>query len=177
MARIKIGNIKGPQGPIGPTGPQGPRGETGPQGPLPPLTNNGLATVAGVSALDAAYGKTLTEKDAELQKQIDTTNSNFGGLKFWSAESLKTLGLSLQEATTSDIYAALPNSSLVFCNYEPNSALMSEMGNNNGGAMILFKETNWRGFGYATCIQSGMDFGRIGHITALNKLEWIKIGN
>lgn len=81
MAKIKIGNIKGPQGPIGPTGPQGPRGETGPQGPLPPLTNNGLATVAGVSALDAAYGKTLTEKDAELQKQIDTTNSNLDAVE------------------------------------------------------------------------------------------------
>lgn len=76
MGRILIGRIRGPQGPIGPTGAQGPRGERGPQGPLPPLTNNGLATVAGVSALDAAYGKTLTEKDADLQKQIDDTNSN-----------------------------------------------------------------------------------------------------
>ena len=76
MGRILIGRIRGPQGPIGETGPQGPRGETGPQGPLPPLTNNGLATVAGVSALDAAYGKTLTEKDADLQRQINTANSN-----------------------------------------------------------------------------------------------------
>lgn len=98
MARIKIGNIKGPQGPIGPTGPQGPRGETGPQGPLPPLTNNGLATVAGVSALDAAYGKTLTEKDAELQKQIDTTNSNFSDL----SNSLDTLTLVVKRILNTD---------------------------------------------------------------------------
>lgn len=101
MARILIGNIKGPQGiqgpqgikgdtgpqgeigpqgpkgdkgGTGPAGPQGPIGPAGPQGPLPPLTNNALTTVAGVSALDAAMGKTL-------QDQIDTQNRDLGGAK------------------------------------------------------------------------------------------------
>lgn len=99
MARILIGNIKGPQGIQGPQGPkgdtgpqgvigpqgpkgdkgdkgstgaQGPIGPAGPQGPLPPLTNNALTTEAGVSALDAAMGKTL-------QDQIDITNRDFAG--------------------------------------------------------------------------------------------------
>lgn len=89
MARILIGNIKGPQGPTGnpgrdwsagltgnpgrdwPTGPQGIQGEkgdTGPQGPqgiqgpLPPLIANHLATESGKAALDAIVGKMLDER-------------------------------------------------------------------------------------------------------------------
>lgn len=65
MARILIGNIKGPkgdtgpQGKQGPTGPQGPKGDTG---PMPALINNASTTSAGVGALDAAMGKTLGDR-------------------------------------------------------------------------------------------------------------------
>lgn len=76
MARILIGNIKGPTGATGPKGATGATGPAGPQGPLPPLTNNGLATVAGVSALDAAYGKTLTDKATVLQTAVDALNGD-----------------------------------------------------------------------------------------------------
>lgn len=69
MARILIGNIKGPKGDTGLQGIQGEIGPVGPQGPLPTLVNNALATTPGVAALDAAMGKTL-------QDHIDTTNSN-----------------------------------------------------------------------------------------------------
>lgn len=89
MARILIGNIKGPQGPqgiqgeTGPQGLQGIQGETGPQGmqgiqgekgdtgpqgpkgiqgPLPPLIANYLATESGKAALDAIVGKLLDER-------------------------------------------------------------------------------------------------------------------
>lgn len=101
MAKILIGNIKGPIGPQGPqgeqgpVGPQGPKGNTGPQGeqgpqgiqgpvgpqgpkgdtgPMPTLVNNGATTQAGVAALDAAMGKTLTDKDADLQSQVNALN-------------------------------------------------------------------------------------------------------
>lgn len=69
MARILIGNIKGPkgdtgpQGKQGPTGPQGPKGDTG---PMPALINNAATTSAGVGALDAAMGKTLSDQIAVL---------------------------------------------------------------------------------------------------------------
>ena len=56
MARILIGNIKGPKGDTGARGATGPQGPAGPQGPLAPLTNNFLATVVGQSALDAVAG-------------------------------------------------------------------------------------------------------------------------
>lgn len=69
MARILIGNIKGPKGDTGPRGATGPTGPVGPQGPLPPLTNNFLATVAGQAALDAVAGKTLKD-------QLDKQNSD-----------------------------------------------------------------------------------------------------
>lgn len=77
MARILIGNIKGPQGEQGPQGVQGPVGPQGPQGPLPPLTNNALATEAGVSALDAAMGKTLQDQITQNTQGITQLNSKF----------------------------------------------------------------------------------------------------
>lgn len=73
MARILIGNIKGPKGDTGPQGEQGPVGPQGPQGPLPPLVNNALSTEAGVAALDAVMGKTL-------QDQITQVNSDLGDI-------------------------------------------------------------------------------------------------
>lgn len=77
MAKILIGNIKGPQGEQGPQGVQGPVGPQGPKGdtgPMPTLINNGTTTQAGVGALDAAYGKTLADKDTDLQNQLNTLN-------------------------------------------------------------------------------------------------------
>lgn len=79
MARILIGNIKGPQGEQGPQGVQGPVGPQGPQGPLPPLVNNALATEAGVSALDAAMGKTLQDQITQNTQGITQLNSNLSG--------------------------------------------------------------------------------------------------
>lgn len=73
MARILIGNIKGPkgdtgpQGKQGPTGPQGPKGDTG---PMPALINNAATTSAGVGALDAAMGKTLSDQIAVLNSEL-----------------------------------------------------------------------------------------------------------
>lgn len=81
MAKILIGNIKGPQGPQGPQGEQGPVGPQGPQGPLPPLVNNALATEAGVAALDAAMGKTLQDQITNNKNDITELNSKFPGDK------------------------------------------------------------------------------------------------
>lgn len=75
MARIKIGNIKGPKGDTGARGATGPAGPIGPQGPLPPLTNNFLATVAGQSALDAAAGKILKDQLDQQNSDIADTNA------------------------------------------------------------------------------------------------------
>ncbi|OUQ12406.1 hypothetical protein B5E84_18950 [Lachnoclostridium sp. An14] len=76
MARILIGNIKGPQGEQGPQGVQGPVGPQGPQGPLPPLVNNALATEAGVAALDAAMGKTLQDQITDNKNDIAELKSD-----------------------------------------------------------------------------------------------------
>ena len=103
MARILIGNIKGPQGPQGiqgetgpqglqgiqgETGPQGPqgiqgeKGDTGPQGPqgiqgpLPPLIANYLATESGKAALDAIVGKLLDERLTAAEKAVTQLNSD-----------------------------------------------------------------------------------------------------
>ena len=77
MAKILIGNIKGPKGDTGAQGPQGATGPQGPQGPLPPLVNNALATEAGVSALDAAMGKTLQDQITDNKNDITELYSKF----------------------------------------------------------------------------------------------------
>lgn len=109
MARIPIGNIKGPQGiqgekgdkgdigpqgiqgiqgPQGDEGPQGPQGETGPQGPqgiqgpLPPLIDNYLATESGKAALDAIVGKLLDERLKAAETLIAQLNSDIK-IKFY----------------------------------------------------------------------------------------------
>lgn len=79
MARILIGNIKGPQGAQGIQGPQGPVGATGPQGPMPPLTNNALATEPGVSALDACMGKTLQDEITQLNSDFEDVSNKING--------------------------------------------------------------------------------------------------
>ena len=106
MARILIGNIKGPQGPqgiqgeTGPQGLQGIQGETGPQGtqgiqgekgdtgpqgpqgiqgPLPPLIANYLATESGKAALDAIVGKLLDERLTAAEKSLTQLNSDLSG--------------------------------------------------------------------------------------------------
>lgn len=104
MPRIFIGNIKGPKGDTGARGVTGPQGATGPQGPMPPLTNNALATQAGVSALDAVMGKTLqdqiTKQNSDLAVEIGETSNitspNFTGKIIWqNLGKLTTLSFEL----------------------------------------------------------------------------------
>ena len=76
MARILIGNIKGPQGAKGDkgdkgdTGPQGPAGPQGATGPMPALVNGFTTTEAGIATLDAAAGKTLKDEVTQLNSDI-----------------------------------------------------------------------------------------------------------
>ena len=107
---IWIGNIKGPQGDKGvdgspgaqgPVGPQGDRGPTGPTGDrgatgdhgnagtTPQLINNGSSTATNI-ALDAAYGKTLT----------DRLNSAAAGLTDRKSVAVGSSGLTLYYQTS-----------------------------------------------------------------------------
>lgn len=92
MARIKIGNIKGPKGDTGARGATGPAGPIGPQGPLPPLTNNFLATVAGQSALDAAAGKILKDQLDQQNSDLNTVETGLGNIVFTPLSDKPTSG-------------------------------------------------------------------------------------
>lgn len=77
MARILIGNIKGPkgdkgeQGDQGPVGPQGPAGAKGEKGDMPALVKELTATEEGVAALDAVVGKILNDKITQLNSDLN----------------------------------------------------------------------------------------------------------
>ena len=101
MARILIGNIKGPQGPKGEQGIQGPTGPVGPQGPLPPLANNGTTEEVGKAALDAAYGKVL--RDA-----VDQLNRDIGSGYFKMHVKTATIVLMIRECNFSNGRCSVP---------------------------------------------------------------------
>ena len=99
MARILIGNIKGPQGPqgiqgeTGPQGLQGIQGETGPQGPQGIQGENYLATESGKAALDAIVGKLLDERLTAAEKSLTQLNSDLPGrAKIANISSLASIG-------------------------------------------------------------------------------------
>lgn len=120
MARIFIGNIKGPKGETGARGATGPQGATGATGPMPPLTNNALATTPGVSALDAVMGKTLDEKIggviSDLAKAVYSSNlmAPSDGPVFlrWDVDTLNTpfkAGLTYNTAGFAFVYGDYSN--------------------------------------------------------------------
>ena len=135
MARILIGNIKGPQGPQGiqgetgpqglqgiqgETGPQGPqgiqgeKGDTGPQGPqgiqgpLPPLIANYLATESGKAALDAIVGKLLDERLTAAEKSLTQLNSEASAR--WNNVTPKTLWINVIPSAINTDYKYQHNS-------------------------------------------------------------------
>ena len=62
MARILIGNIRGPQGPSGPAGAIGPKGDKGDPGQGATLINSLVQATAGAGALDAYQGKVISDR-------------------------------------------------------------------------------------------------------------------
>ena len=138
MARILIGNIKGPAGKIVsvsatkgepgtdpqvtnvgtesdaklqfviPEGQKGEQGLQGPTGPMPPLVNNLTTNQAGQGALDAAQGKALADKDTALQSAVDALNRKTNISIYNTLASL-----SLESGcSVIDVINALPNDSI-----------------------------------------------------------------
>lgn len=114
MAKILIGNIKGPkgdtgaqgpkgdtgatgatgptgpQGPVGPqgaTGPQGPQGETGPQGPTGPAGADGVSPTVVNNLTSTSTTNALSANQGRLLK-AEITNLNNATVKVLGAESI-----------------------------------------------------------------------------------------
>ena len=136
MARILIGNIKGPQGiqgpkgdtgpqgiqgpkgdtgPAGPkgatgaTGPQGPQGPQGIQGPLPPMVANYLMQEQGKAALDAYMGYLIKQKLDELVSKDAELLEKFTQL---NSDRLKNINVSNQLQTPKDVFKYAESGSL-----------------------------------------------------------------
>lgn len=137
MSRILIGNIKGPMGQQGKQGIQGTIGPVGPQGPLPPLTNTALATVAGVSALDAVMGKTLqdqiTKANSDLADKQSKTSDN---LIHGTSKYVKANGVSAEAWKTSPVTFLAPTTE--------NSSSRAQVAFENNGfnACIIWLDIN-----------------------------------
>ena len=141
MARILIGNIKGPQGAQGIQGPQGPVGATGPQGPMPDLINNALATEAGVAALDAVMGKALQDQINQLNSDMSKTTvkptssvHNIGGVARIEKRS-GIVNATIYVTTTQDIasYGAVCN---IPPGYRPSGHVYCKTNNNINIAIL-----------------------------------------
>lgn len=82
-----------------------------------------------------------------IEKNVSTINSNMAGIKvFFDIKSINT-NLDWTTATFNDIYAAMPNASVAFLSFETNAQVLTEHGFSNGGAIVFYKGTPWRGVG------------------------------
>lgn len=134
MARILIGNIKGPKGDTGARGATGPQGATGPTGPMPPLTNNALATTPGVSALDAVMGKTLDDKIGKVNSDLDVQS-----ITDWHSITKRGFYLSGRGATNAPDVAECYGMAFVL-NYDWVTIIAKGIG--GGPLMIKIKSQN-----------------------------------
>lgn len=102
MARILIGNIKGPKGD---TGAQGPKGATGPQGPAGPTgvvdANTPVAFTEATADTDIASGDTLGTIAGKIKKSIKALRDNLGALT-----GLKTTAKTSAVDAINEVYAS-----------------------------------------------------------------------
>lgn len=82
-----------------------------------------------------------------LTNSINQLNSNLAGIKvFFDIKSINA-NLDWKTVTFNDIYTAMPNASIACLSFETDAQVITEHGFVNGGAIVLYKGTPWRGFG------------------------------
>lgn len=157
MARILIGNIKGPQGPKGEQGIQGPTGPVGPQGPLPPLANNGTTEEVGKAALDAAYGKVLRD-------DVDQLNRDIGSGYFKIHIKTTTIVLMVRECNFSNGKCSVPAEELFGYIPKWGSAVCQSLLLNESVVVpsMYYDNSN----AYTITLQNRLDYTGIAWITA-----------
>ena len=142
MARILIGNIKGPQGP---------------QGPLPPLANNGTTEEVGKAALDAAYGKVLRD-------DVDQLNRDIGSGYFKIHIKTTTIVLMVRECNFSNGKCSVPAEELFGYIPKWGSAVCQSLLLNESVVVpsMYYDNSN----AYTITLQNRLDYTGIAWITA-----------
>ena len=120
------------------------------------VSRSAAITVQGNYALDAieknasiegTLAYLISSQNTVLTNSINQLNSNMAGIKvFFDIKSINT-NLDWTTATFNDIYAAMPNASVAFLAFETNAQVLTEHGFSNGGAIVFYKGTPWRGVG------------------------------
>lgn len=78
---------------------------------------------------------------------VSTIYSNLAGIRvFFDIKSINA-NLDWATATFNDIYGAMPNASIACLSFETDAQVITEHRFNNGGAIIFYKGTPWRGIG------------------------------
>ena len=102
---------------------------------------------ANTESFYAAGALAVKAMMADYNNKINQINSNMAGIKvFFDIKSINT-NLDWTTATFNDIYAAMPNASVAFLSFETNAQVLTEHGFSDGGAIVFYKGTPWRGVG------------------------------
>lgn len=102
---------------------------------------------ANTESFYAAGALAVKAMMADYNNKINQINSNMAGIKvFFDIKSINT-NLDWTTATFNDIYTAMPNASVAFLSFETNAQVLTEHGFSNGGAIVFYKGTPWRGVG------------------------------
>lgn len=111
------------------------------------LLNTTEQISANTESFYAAGALAVKAMMADYNNKINQINSNMAGIKvFFDIKSINT-NLDWTTATFNDIYAAMPNASVAFLSFETNAQVLTEHGFSNGGAIVFYKGTPWRGVG------------------------------
>lgn len=102
---------------------------------------------ANTESFYAAGALAVKAMMADYNNKINQINSNMAGIKvFFDIKSINT-NLDWTTATFNDIYTAMPNASVAFLSFETNAQVLTEHGFSDGGAIVFYKGTPWRGVG------------------------------
>ena len=111
-------------------------------------TSTILTTKEQISANTNAANVTGALAAKAMMADINSINSNLAGIKVYFDIKSISANLDWSTANFNDIYASMPNSSIACVYFElENVKVITEHNLENGGALILYKGTPWRGFG------------------------------
>lgn len=123
------------------------------------------------------YQTTYNNSTSAWQDWFNVANggnaTTINNTKVYSDVTAINSSLDITTVTSTQIYTAMPVNSIASIKFESGTQLQTEFSLSNGGHLILFKGTNYRGAGYVNCYRSNVHY--TAYINGANTLAWVKL--
>ena len=84
-------------------------------------------------------------------------------------------GINLETATTSELFSAMSDDSVCFCEIINGSKMADELHATNGGSFVIYKRNGWRVLALAQIVGTQANKLYFGNATASNTLGWFNV--